>query len=307
MNHPIPGTPRVILFTDPPHGRIGLRCPAVPADAVPASSLENLAIRKVQINEQRLIEVAVTSPPLFLDAYPLLCAIADRIQVEGLAPSIAITTSIRKLGHLLNREDAPSRELEIGLLGEMALVAALIRMQDPWSGVAAWRGSSGEEHDFDVAQGDLEVKTTSSEQRTHWISSITQLVSTGTRPLWLLSMQVTRAGEGGTTLCDLVRRVRAGVGDGATADQLEQRLHASGWREAFFDTTSTRWRLRTTPALFQVSGTFPRLFPDLLSGAGVDMDTVTDVRYRIDLTNRQSDVPNEELGQTLVAVEEELA
>jgi hypothetical protein len=306
INHPIPGTPRVILFTDPLYGRIGIRCPASPTDAIPVSPLENLLIRKVQVHKGRAIEVMIVSPPLFLDAYPVLCTIADRIQLDELAPGRAINETIRKLGHLLRKEDSPSRELEVGLLGEVALVAALIGMLDPASAVTAWRGSDGEEHDFDIAQGDLEVKTTTSEQRAHWISSVTQLVPTGTRPLWLLSMQVTRAGDSGTSLSDLVERVRAAVGNSATADQFEQRLLASGWREAFAETANAKWRLRTQPALFRVSGAFPRLVPDLLSGVGVDMDMVTHVRYRIDLTNRQPDRPNQTLHQALMAVEEKL-
>lgn len=306
INHPIPGAPRVILFTDPLNDQIGIRCPVISTDTLPASSLENLVVRRVQVYEQRLIEVVVVTPTLFLDAYPLLCTIADRIQVDGQAPDRAIAETIHKLGHLLRREDAPSRELEVGLLGEVAIVAALIKRQDQVSGITAWRGSDGEEHDFDVAQGDLEAKTTTSEQRAHWISSITQLVPTGTRPLWVLSMQVTRAGQGGTSLSDIVRRVREMISNGAAADQFEQRLYASGWREAFADTVITKWRLRTKPALFRVSGTFPRLVPDLLSTADIDMNTVTQVRYQIDLTTRQPDVPSQGLDLVLTAVEEEL-
>jgi hypothetical protein len=307
INHPIPGTPGIILFTDPLYGRIGIRCPASPTDAVPATSLENLTIRRVKIGDRRAIEVTVTSPPLFLDAYPLLCTIADRIQLDDFAPGKAIAETIRKLGHLLRREDSPSRELEVGLLGEVALVATLILMQDPTSAVSAWRGSDREEHDFDIAQSDLEVKTTTSEQRAHWISSVTQLVPTGTRPLWLLSMQVTRAGESGTSLSDLVKKVRAVVGNGAMADQFEQRLNASGWREAFAETAIAKWRLRTQPALFRVADTFPCLVPDVLRGAGVDLDMVTHVRYRIDLTNRQPDRPDQTLDLAVTAMKETLA
>ena len=307
INHPIPGTPRIILFTDPLYGRIGIRCPASLTDVVPASSLENLIIRKVQVHDGRAIEVMIVNPPLFLDAYPLLCTIADRIQLDDFAPGRAITETIRRLGHLLRREASPSWELEVGLLGEVALVAALIKMQGAASAVTAWRGYDGEEHDFDVAQNDLEIKTTTSEQRAHWISSVTQLVPTGTRPLWMLSVQVTRAGDSGTSLSDLVGWVRVAIGNGATADQFEQRLLASGWREAFTETAIAKWRLRTQPALFRVSGTFPRLVPDLLSGVGVDMDAVTHVRYCVDLTNRQPDHPDQSLDQALAAVEETLA
>lgn len=307
INHPIPGTPRIILFSDPLYSRIGIRCPASPTDAVSAISLENLTIQKVQVREGRAIEVAIISPPLFLDAYPLLCTIADRIQLDDFAPGKAITETIRKLGHLLRREDQPSRELEVGLLGEVALVAALITMQDPASAVRAWRGSDGEEHDFDIAESDLEVKTTTSEQRAHWISSVTQLVPTGTRPLWLFSMQVTRAGESGISLSDLVRKVRRAVDNSVDADQFEKRLNASGWREAFAETAITKWRLRTQPALFRVAGTFPRVVPAVLSGAGVDLDMVTHVRYRIDLTNRQPSRPDQTLDQAITAVKETLA
>ena len=35
--------------------------------------------------------------------------------------------------------------------------------------IAAWRGPNGDEHDFDIGSGDLEVKATLSEKRVHWM------------------------------------------------------------------------------------------------------------------------------------------
>ena len=57
----------------------------------------------------------------------------------------------------------------------------------------SWRGPIGEEHDFGMSAPDVEVKTTLGERREHWISTATQLVPTGDRPLYLLSIQLTSA------------------------------------------------------------------------------------------------------------------
>lgn len=304
--HPIPGTPRLLLFTDPHQGRVGLRGPAVPGETPSPSGLENLTVRAVHHDGQRMIEVAVTEPTILTDAYPLLCTVADRVQLEGQPLTRALAETLRHLGHLLRREDSPSTEVETGLLGELSLVSGLAQTTGTAAALQAWRTHAAEEHDFGLPRLDVEVKTTTSERRTHWISSLTQLLATSQRPLWLVSVQITRAGTDGTTLGELVGRVRelfAATGDPAPFDA---RLRSAGWRHSYAAHTQQRWRLRTPPAGFAVAADFPRLTPDLLTAAGVDPTHIADVRYRLDLTGRRADHCPDDLARALAVAQQEL-
>ena len=61
-----------------------------------------------------------------------------------------------------------------------------------------------------MSEADLEVKTTTGERREHWISTTTQLVPTGDRPLYLLSIQLTAAAlDAGHTLPSLIASARS--------------------------------------------------------------------------------------------------
>jgi hypothetical protein len=287
LEHPIEGTPRVTLFFDPENRRIGLRAPARSNEAPAGTGLEHLVMQVVHRDGHRMIEIAVDSPRLFPDAYPILCGVADRTQLDNMPASQALAETLRRLGHLIRSEQTLTREVETGLIGELSLVAGLVATTTPEGALQAWRGGT-EEHDFGLPHLDVEVKTTTSETRIHRISSLTQLEPTGDRPLWLLSLQLTKAGSGGTNVAELVRRVRALLPTSTLRDGFDDRAQAAGWRHRYADDTLQCWRLRTEPALFHITADFPRLTPAMLTRGGVDLDTVTDVRYRINLAGRPS-------------------
>jgi hypothetical protein len=305
IDHPIEGEPKLILFIDPSRRRIGLRAPATNEASV-AISLENVGFDTVYVNGRRHLQLEISDPSLFTDAYPVLCAVADRVQLDGQTFGAAISSTFRKLGHLLRAEDALSREAETGLVGELAFLAGMIRTYGPTDAVRAWRGGQGEEHDFGCPDADLEVKTTSSEQRVHWISSLTQLVPTNDRLLLLVSIQITRAGVGGRSLSNIVQYVRSiAMGE---RDTFDDRLATAGWRERHAESATQRWRARTQPSMFVVDERFPRLTVDLLRNADFDLAVISDVRYRLDLTTYPpSVVPVKHVADALDIAHQELA
>ncbi|MEO3773981.1 PD-(D/E)XK motif protein [Micromonospora sp. B9E7] len=305
IDHPITGSPRLVLFVDPHARRVGLRGPATSHEVVPAG-LEHLSVRVVHHDGQRMIEVAVTDPRLFVDAYPLLCAVADRVQLDQQTLTAALVETLRRLGHLLKTEDALSQEKETGLIGELLLFAGLVHAAGPDNALASWRGGQAEEHDFGLPDHDVEVKTTVSERRAHWISSLTQMVETGGRELWLVSLQITAAGSAGRTLPNLITSVRGKLSSTAHRATFDDLLRGSGWRDRYSATCQRRWRLRTPAEAFQVTETFPRLTPRLLADAGVDGTHVTDVRYRLDLTGRSGDPTPQILTDALTRGQREL-
>ena len=127
IEHPIRGEPRLLLLIDPQHSEIGLRVPCGPTDEPQDTSLEHVEVRAVHRAEGRNLEVVVTDSRLFLDAYPILCGVADRVQLQGLSFNSALADTIRLLGRLLERSDALRTETEIGLLGELLLFLGLLR------------------------------------------------------------------------------------------------------------------------------------------------------------------------------------
>ncbi|MBW6440022.1 PD-(D/E)XK motif protein [Actinoplanes hulinensis] len=305
MEHPIDGVPRLVLFFDPDNRRIGLRGPARPNETPVHTGLEHINMAVVHQSGHRMIEVAVEEPRLFVDAYPVLCGVADRTQLDNMTISRAFSETLRRLGHLIRAEQTLTQEVEAGLIGELCLLAGLCVTSTPEAALQAWRGGT-EEHDFGLASLDVEVKTTMSETRRHRISSITQLQPTGDRPLWLLSLQLTDAGTGGSTVAEFVQRVRQMFPTAAQRDEFDLRTQAAGWRHRYADTPLHRWRLRTDPALHLVTAAFPRITPSQLLAAGVNLDAISDLRYRIDLTGRSADRAPAHLDNAVNAGRQEL-
>ena len=262
MEHPINGEPPVTLFIEPDRGEIGIRVPAINADMPVDTGRENVRVLSTQRSGGRYLEIIIDDPSLFTGAYPMLRAVADRIQLDGMNVASALSSTIRLLDQLLRREPSLSIEREIGLLGELLVLQKLCSRLKIADVITAWRGSESEEHDFSIYGIDVEIKTTSAERRTHWIASLTQLVPTGERPLWLISHQVTRAGAGnGRSLRELIIGLREIVGDDQAREMFEHRLADAGWIEAYERSVHNQWLMRTPSQAYLIGADFPRLTP----------------------------------------------
>ncbi|MFF5991932.1 PD-(D/E)XK motif protein [Prauserella flavalba] len=281
---PIQGNPEVFIFVEPAKSELGLRVRTGSDSETPETGLRNVVTRSASRDGLANLEVVVTASTLFRDAYPVLCSMADRIQIGGLSPAQALRATLDKMSSLLQAPDSMSREHEVGLFGELLFLGGLINALGAKDAVRAWRGGQAEEHDFGLPSLDVEVKTTTGERRSHWIESLTQLVPTRHRPLWLVSTQLTTAGTGhGRTLAALVETVRTRLDSDADRAGFELALTDSGWREDGGARLVTRWTPRTESTAFRVAGAFPRLCPEALRENGVPLDRIPDVRYRVDL------------------------
>ena len=148
--------------------------------------------------------------------------------------------------------------------------------------VAAWRGPNGDEHDFDLGSEDLEVKSTTSEKRVHWISSLSQLNPTPGRRLWLLSIQLTTGLGEAMTIAELIGKLRSRLA-GTDQDVFEQKLYAAGWRDRYGPKTRRRFRLRSTPLLLPVKADFPALTQDRVAATGMPLSRLREIAYSIDV------------------------
>lgn len=298
---PITGKPALRFRIDAPRHRLTLRAPLPHGVEAPANALAHVAVDMLVDGGVRYVEISTTDARLVVDGYAMLMAVADRIQLDGVDPLVALDQTLATWQSILAKRARMSLQAEVGLLGELLLVRALL--DTGTAGATAWRGGLNEEHDFGFVDADVEVKTTTGEKRQHWIHGLTQLVETGPTPLWLLSVQITRAGEGqGETLPGLVDQMLTSA-TGADRDRIAQNLSAVGWHDAERDLFDERWRLRSVPLAVRVDDDFPRLTPTLLARAGIDTTPLLRVAYEVDLTGR---VPSLDPPSTISAVVENM-
>lgn len=216
------------------------------------------------------------------EVYSLLCSIIDRIQLRQQTFSQAVGTALAGLGEILAGRGGLTRDQQVGLFGELITLLSISAHSSPGEAIRAWRGPFGEEHDFGLPTADLEVKTTTSEERDHWIAGLKQLTPSLGRPLHLLSVQITAAGlETGFTLPTLVEVARNF--SGMPLEELSVRLESVGYQDTHADLYVNKWRLRTAPAFYLVDEDFPALTSERVSSLVSSAELIKDVRYRINL------------------------
>ncbi|WLQ48513.1 PD-(D/E)XK motif protein [Streptomyces poriferorum] len=248
----------------------------------PQSPLAMIRIDQIAERGMRMARIRTTQAALVRDFHDLLNAVADRIITHDRTLEQAFGETVRAWSALLDRPRKLRVEKRIGLLGELSALAAIAHTHGWSTALQSWKGPAGEEHDFGLPGFDVEVKTTASEQRHHTIHGLGQLTPTASRPLWLVSLQITRGGAGGRTLSDCVRAVRDQVIEHAPAsvDSLDAKLGASGWEPDAPD--DERWRWRHPPLALAVNDELPRLEAECVPPHF--RDRLRDVTYTLDVT-----------------------
>ena len=73
------------------------------------------------------------------------------------------------------------------------------------------------------------------------------------------------------------------VGD--ERSEFDRRLESMGWDDADSDLYTAIWQLRSSPRSYLVQGDFPRITEELIADRVPSWPLVSDVGYRIDLTD----------------------
>lgn len=273
----------VHLFFEPDRQRLGLRVPRGEAELGP-SALARVQITTPLVGRSELVEIATEAPTLFPYFHGFAISVADRVQLDGLDPNEAVNECIARWQDLLRSAGRLGAEHELGLLGELYLLAHLIGRLGPTEALTAWTGPTRAAHDFRFAAHEIEVKTTRGEHREHVISSDTQLVPSEGSSLWLLSLQFTAAGPGeGWTLAEAVRDIRVRLRVASLVRSFDQTLlDVFGLAPTDLSAYTGRVKLRTPPYLVPINAGFPRLNPADALEPHVRA-RVSDLRYRVDV------------------------
>ena len=161
----------------------------------------------------------------------------------------------------LVKEVRTLKELEKGLLGELWFLDNLIDHLGP-SIIRDWRGSEGDRHDFRIQNNEFEIKTTSSDERIHYISSISQLEPSNECTLHLISIQIapTKSGKNTLSVNKLISKIENKLGSQDYSSMFNLKL-----KEYINDDISvalkmkTSYVLSTEPMYMIVDDNFPRI------------------------------------------------
>ncbi len=280
---PIRGEPACQLQLDPKNGLIAL-VTAYDTPEPDVSKFTNIGFTAVSADHSELAELTVRVEGRVHGAYGLLATIADEIQIEKAPLAAAVAVSLARHRNVFESRCSMTNEKEIGLLGELLFLEFLVHRIGPSPAVSSWQGPLSGEHDFTFDFGHVEVKTTTSERRWHVVHGLGQLVPLLGVPLSVLSIQLTRtAANGGRTLSQVVAQIRQIAGGHRVA--LDATLASFGWQDDDADLYPSHWALRSRPRAYDVKDEFPALTPDLVGHVVPNFALLSDVSYRVDLTD----------------------
>ncbi|MDJ0378491.1 PD-(D/E)XK motif protein [Cryobacterium sp. PH31-L1] len=273
------------LEIDPQHEQMRLLCPAVGSDP-DVISYERISFDRVGIlgAPGEWFELVVDASGMHYEAYVLLESVVDQLR-GGASFRHAVSESLSGLKDLLASRKRMSEAVITGLVGELLLLRHIISERGDEAALAAWLGPLAEEHDFALEEFEAEVKTTQSEGRIHLIGSETQLLPTPGRPLYLISVQLTRAGAAADsfTLPELIDAVRASI-DVSRLRTFDKHLESLAWHHADADLYSVRYQQRSVPQAYLVDGEFPALTTPRLNEVVPQRALVSGVTYRVDVS-----------------------
>ena len=179
---------------------------------------------------------------------------------------------------------ALSAEAEIGLIGELTLLRAIIDARVPPAlAIEAWVGPLDGIQDFELGTGALEVKATLSPVGfPARIGSLEQLDSTTRQPLFVSGVRL-RQTDSGQNLPEFVEAMRFVIKGDAEAERLlAERLVAAGYFDAHADRYPRRFALTGTRVL-EVADGFPRLTSGMVPAG------IMRAKYEIDLDKAPGD------------------
>jgi hypothetical protein len=172
-------------------------------------------------------------------------------------------------------------------LGELLFLDRVAKSLSWITAAQSWLGPNSEEHDFVLPSADVEVKSTTREQRIHHITSLTQLQPKHRRGLQFVSVQLTPAASNNNafSLATMVANVIASAGkvSATAAELIRDQIRSQGWEDEDAPYYETLYYLRGPLVTVTVAGRFPAIIPETLVSLGEAASRVDHVSYLINV------------------------
>jgi hypothetical protein len=291
--HRVSESPEVFIRIDGPGQRISLLTPHT-GMIQDTAELKRVSTRLETRDGNTWALFTVDARNMYVEAYGLMLSIVQAMH-GGATFAAATSAAITNMKALLAAKPRISEEKQVGLVGELLLFRSLLDAYDEYAIIDWWLGPLAEERDYAFPAFDVEVKTTLGESRTHVIHGAAQLDPSPGRPLWLVSIQITRAGgdPNGVTLPGLVQEIRERLT--TTRDRFVTHLASAGWEDDDIAMYPASYILRTTPKVYLVDQDFPAVTPSRLHAVVPHSNLVSDLSYRVDVSSRTPGDPGEPL------------
>jgi hypothetical protein len=285
-----PGTPKAVtlpgrvpatIFVSEHARTMGLRLPAGAQCRKIVSPLRQIEI-EVRPGKPPVLELSTSAGPLFKEFLLFALDVAHAVQGGEIDVGPAVDRALLAWKSLLQKAVRLSREEEIGLYGEL-LCLNRIHAALGDAALSTWTGPRREPHDFRLESVELEVKTTASTARRHFINGWDQLTPSAGLALFLLSVHLEPAGgSDGMTLPELVESVR-GRFRPANRPALDKMLDAVGYSPEDTPQYTERFRMRAPNKLVPVDDACPRLTRAQLGMSAPLATRIHEVHYRVDV------------------------
>lgn len=283
--HRVIEEPRCEIIIDPRHEEITLVTAAVGPEP-DVAKFSRIRLELADDAESPTYELSIDATDAHFEAYSILTAVVDEL-FEGASFARATSAALSNYKALVRGKAAMTPEQQHGLYGELLVMRHLIHSLGETAAVSAWLGPDNEQHDFVFATFDAECKTTTSERRLHTIGTVMQLEPNPDRELWLLSVQITRGGlDSGESLTELINSIGGSLCN--SNERFHGRLQRLGWRSEDADMYSQKFMLRSRIQGYPVTPDFPAITNGLLKPVVPEFNSVSDITYRIDVTQRQA-------------------
>lgn len=258
------------------------------------SELRRVSTGLETLNDREWARITIDARNMYTEAYGLMLSVVQAMR-GGATFAAATSAAMTNMKALLAAKPRISEEKQVGLVGELLLFRALLNASDEYSVIDWWLGPLAEERDYAFPAFDAEVKTTLGELRMHVINGASQLEPSPGRPLWLVSIQITRAGgdPNGFTLPGLIQETRERLT--TTRERFVAYLASENWEDDDAAMYPTAYILRTTPAAYLVDDDFPAVTRSRLHSVVPHSDLVSAVTYRVDVSSRTPGDPGEPL------------
>lgn len=282
--HPVNADPEVLFVIDSPGQKISVLTPRN-GMVLDTSTLRRVSTGTKMRGGVEYAQLTFDARGMYTEAYGLVLSVLQAMR-GGATFASAASAAMTNMKSLLAAKPRISEEKQIGLVGELMLFRALLDAFDEYTVIEWWLGPLAEERDYAFPAFDAEVKTTLSESRTHIIHGAGQLEPSPGRSLWLISIQITRAGGDphGVSLPGLVQEIRDRLT--STRDRFLAHMSSQGWDDDDVAMYPTTYVPRTTPAAYLVDDDFPAVTPGRLHEVVPHSNLVSDVTYRVDVTSR---------------------
>jgi len=281
------GTRQARLGYEPLGTRLYVRLPTTPDTILPISRLAEIQIQLQQESGGTVLEVSTASPHFFREFHRFAGLLAEVFESPNSLAIEAFETALARWQEFTATRPALTPEQQIGLLGELVMLEAVLRRHGPAS-ITTWTGREitvAGRHDFRLRSADFEIKSTRAASRTHIIHGLQQLTPAKGRPLYVLSLRFESAGLApGRSLSSQVMTVRALLSSDANASQeFAGRLSAAAFFDRDRDLYDANLQLSDAPLLIAVDNACPRLTGATLKEV-LNADAaarISEVNYRV--------------------------